>query len=69
MISLFYELYPKGIEEKTLSRIEDAFGFKSKDSVSWINIVGIQDVPVIEKIGHHFGIHPLVLEDILHTDQ
>jgi magnesium transporter len=60
---------PKGIEEKTLARIEDAFGFKSKDSVSWINIVGIQDVQVIEKLGHHFDIHPLVLEDILHTDQ
>jgi magnesium transporter len=37
--------------------------------VTWINIDGVHDVEVIEKIGRHFDIHPLVLEDILHTGQ
>ncbi|MDP2423472.1 MAG: magnesium/cobalt transporter CorA [Bacteroidales bacterium] len=36
--------------------------------VNWININGLHDSGVIEKIGSQFEIHPLVLEDILHTD-
>jgi magnesium transporter len=39
-----------------------------KNKVNWININGLHDTGVIESIGNHFGIHPLVLEDILHTD-
>ncbi len=37
--------------------------------VTWINIFGISDVEFVEKIGEKFQIHPLVLEDILHTSQ
>ncbi|MBD3379616.1 MAG: magnesium/cobalt transporter CorA [Candidatus Omnitrophica bacterium] len=43
---------------------EDANG-----KVSWINVNGVHDVSVVEKIGEVFGIHPLVLEDILNTSQ
>lgn len=39
-----------------------------KNKVNWININGLHDTGIIESIGNHFGIHPLVLEDILHTD-
>ena len=34
-----------------------------------INIDGLSDTTVTEKIGHEFGIHSLVLEDILSTHQ
>ncbi|MBN2211583.1 MAG: magnesium/cobalt transporter CorA [Sedimentisphaerales bacterium] len=37
--------------------------------VAWLNIDGLHDVGVIETIGQRFDLHPLVLEDILHTDQ
>jgi len=56
-------------QEKRAERIEDCFPLKQSKSVSWINITGLEDVSVLEKIGSHFEIHPLVLEDILHTDQ
>ncbi|MEX1188764.1 MAG: magnesium/cobalt transporter CorA [Bacteroidia bacterium] len=39
------------------------------EGVRWINIDGIHDVKVIEEIGHLFGLHNLVLEDIAHADQ
>ncbi len=55
--------------EKTLEHAEDCFPFKDKPSVTWINMDGIHDVKLIEKIGQHFGIHPLVLEDIVNTEQ
>lgn len=56
-------------EERELSRVEDCFPYKDRDSVTWINIDGIHQVEVVEKIGRHYDIHPLVLEDILHADQ
>jgi magnesium transporter len=36
--------------------------------VSWINVNGLHDTRIIEKIGAQFEIHPLLLEDILNTD-
>jgi len=59
----------KDFQEKEVDNIEDCFPFKDSPTVTWINIDGLQEVGVIEKIGSHFGIHPLVLEDILHTGQ
>jgi len=59
----------KNFEEKEPEKIEHCFAFKDKPSVTWINIDGLHQVEIIEKIGAHFGIHPLVLEDILHTGQ
>ena len=36
--------------------------------VNWINVNGLHDAVIIERLGTHFGISPLVLEDILHTE-
>jgi len=56
-------------QEKEVATIEECFPFKDKPSVTWINIDGVYQVEVIEKIGAHFGIHSLILEDIMHTVQ
>lgn len=53
---------------KTDASIEDVLSLPAR-GVSWVDIVGLHDVEVIEQIGAHFGIHPLVLEDIVHTEQ
>ncbi|MDO9567291.1 MAG: magnesium/cobalt transporter CorA [Candidatus Desulfaltia sp.] len=57
------------LKETELKEIEESFYLKDKASVTWINIDGIHQVDVIEKIGSNFGIHSLILEDILNTDQ
>ncbi len=36
---------------------------------TWIEFTGLQNVTAIEKIGKKLGLHPLVLEDILNTNQ
>lgn len=41
----------------------------SPTGICWIEVNGLHDVETIEKIGRHFSIHPLVLEDILDTTQ
>jgi magnesium transporter len=56
-------------EERELSSIEACCGYEEKPSVTWINIDGIHELDVAETLGRHYDLHPLVLEDILNTDQ
>ena len=42
---------------------------KKKSSVTWINIYGLEDTKTLESLAEKFGLHPLVIEDILQTDQ
>jgi len=55
--------------EITAKEISDCFRYKDTPSVTWINIDGIHKVDIIEKIGKHFGLHPLIQEDIVNTEQ
>jgi magnesium transporter len=57
------------VEEKELNEVDECILYKSQPEVTWINIVGLHQVEVIEKLNECFGLHPLVLEDILNTDQ
>jgi magnesium transporter len=56
------------LNEHEFESVEECFSFKDKPSVSWINIDGLHNIEVLRKLGAHFGIHNLVLEDILNTD-
>ncbi len=56
-------------QDKEAKKVEECFPFKDKPTVTWINIDGIHDTKVIKKIGEHFNLHPLLLEDILNTGQ
>ena len=40
----------------------------STDHNNWLNFDGVYDHKIIEKIGTHFGLHPLILEDILNIE-
>jgi magnesium transporter len=57
------------LTEHIVKNIQDVFSCKDSERTSWINIDGLHDISIIEKIGAHFDIHPLALEDILHTSQ
>ena len=36
--------------------------------VSWVKWQGLENVELLQEIGRYFGLHPLVLEDILNTE-
>ena len=57
------------LTEKEVDSIEETFGFREKATVTWINFWGIHDTAAIEALGNHFGLHPLLLEDIANTTQ
>jgi magnesium transporter len=56
-------------EEKEATKVEECFPFREKPTVTWINIDGVHETEIIQKIGEHFDLHPLILEDILNTEQ
>src|SRR4030043_1797284 len=56
-------------QEKEIKTIEECFLFKDKPTVTWINVDGLHQVEILEKLGECYGFHPLMLEDILNTDQ
>ncbi len=59
----------KHVDEKQVSAVEECFPFKATPTVTWVNIDGLHEIEIIEKIGKEFELHPLILEDILHTAQ
>jgi magnesium transporter len=55
--------------EQTPEDVESVFPLRDAPSISWVNIDGVHDMAVIEKLGQHFLIHPLTLEDTVNTAQ
>ena len=45
------------------------FSLQGYSSISWINIDGVHQVDIIEKLGAHFVLHPLLQEDVVNTHQ
>ncbi len=56
-------------QEKDAKMVEDRFPFKDKPTTTWINIDGVHDVEVVERIGECFRLDPLTLEDVAGTEQ
>jgi magnesium transporter len=62
------EYSPHGADFRTLSALSEIEGLPSQsDSLRWLNIDGLHDMPLIESVGRMFDIHPLSLEDIVNT--
>lgn len=55
--------------EKYAATCQECFAFRDTATVTWINVDGVHDPAIVEAIGGHFGLHPLILEDILTTSQ
>ena len=56
------------VEEKHLDNVADALKYRDSRKISWVNIDGLRKVDV-ELISTHYGIHALIMEDILSVDQ
>lgn len=54
---------------QNVKTIQAVLPFLKADTLTWINVEGLQDVALIAEIGQYFEVHGLVLEDILNTHQ
>lgn len=50
-------------------QINNIFNIRGNNRVTWINVNGLSNAADITKIGEYFKIHPLILEDIVNTNQ
>lgn len=57
------------VTEEDVSSVSELSREKDQPGICWINVDGLQDVRLLEEIGALFGLHPLIMEDILNTDQ
>ena len=57
------------LKEKELGSGADFAGIAARDPVTWVNVDGLNDLPLTEAMGAGFNLHPLVLEDLVHTGQ
>ena len=55
--------------EKDFYDIDDCLSHVNPAMVKWINVDGIHNVELVEKVGKQFNIHPLTLEDVVNSDQ
>lgn len=56
-------------QEKQVKTVEECFSLEDARTIKWINVDGVHEIDVIAKIGNHYSLHPLTLEDVLNTDQ
>ncbi|HBG06881.1 MAG: magnesium and cobalt transport protein CorA [Geobacteraceae bacterium GWC2_58_44] len=57
------------LEDRRFDSLTECLVRKPSPVVTWINVDGLSQVEVLQQFGSCYGIHPLVLEDILATDQ
>jgi magnesium transporter len=68
IISLI-EFNEKEFIEKEFTDFDECLLHVKADMVKWINVDGIHNTELIQKVGEKFNIHTLTLEDIANTDQ
>ena len=57
------------IEERELNSIDECLPYMTNSRLTWVNVDGLHDIDIINRIGEYFNLHSLVLEDILNTEQ
>lgn len=65
----FLDYDEQALNEREVPGVGEVLPFRDSPTVSWVNIDGLHDVGLVQQVGDHFGIHPLVLEDVLSMGQ
>jgi len=56
-------------QSKEIKEIKEFLPLKDKPVITWIDINGIHNLETIQNIGKYFNLHPLILEDIVNSEQ
>ncbi len=48
--------------------VDESIKLQGENATNWIIVKGFNDPSNLEKLGAHFGIHPLIMEDIFNVD-
>ena len=59
----------EGCVEPSLANLDELPALLNDNQICWVNVSGIHDLSLIERLGALFQLHPLVQEDIVNTEQ
>lgn len=57
------------VKEEEIDHVEEIRPFRKASELTWVTVEGLAEIEPIRKLGEEFGLHNMVLEDILATDQ
>lgn len=60
---------PEQLDDSTETQIRSLTRHVQANSVTWIQVVGLRDAETLVDVARQFGIHPLVLEDVVNGPQ
>jgi magnesium transporter len=60
---------PDGLDDRTLARPDDVVPLRQHHAMVWLNVDGLGDAAVLERLGGLFHLHRLALEDVVNTHQ
>jgi len=58
-----------GFETKEFKNLDQFIKSERSGHISWVNVIGISDETFIGRLGKYFDLNPLVLEDVVNTEQ
>jgi magnesium transporter len=59
----------QSFEERPVQSVDECVVYKAKSTATWINVDGVHNPAMLEKIGECFGLHRLVIEDLMSVVQ
>ncbi|NNM34248.1 MAG: magnesium/cobalt transporter CorA [Gemmatimonadetes bacterium] len=65
----YFDYDADALREVSDADIEQCFERLSEPTVTWVNVWGLHDVDLIRTIAERTKLHPLIVEDILDTNQ
>lgn len=60
---------PEAFVEKALASVDEIDAQTDGKKILWINIDGLGDSDILQRLGSRFGLHPLALEDVVNLHQ
>ena len=60
---------PDRLEEQEPDSFRDLLPHRDGPGTSWINVDGLHETDSMAELSKHFGLHSLVMEDVVHTHQ
>ena len=58
----------ENLEENAINKVNEAIGFKEKNSVTWLNVDGLHNVSIMEEISKGFNLDSLILAEVMNTN-
>ncbi|HUU84175.1 MAG TPA: magnesium/cobalt transporter CorA [Phycisphaerae bacterium] len=59
----------EGVKEQEISEVAQLREYLAQEAVVWIDVQGLGDEKTLRSVGDVFGLHPLVLEDVVNVPQ